>query len=905
MPIQLPATGGTAQGKTDSGSSLTVSFTLKAGVERLLVVSVAGSQVGGANITGATWNGQAMTLAGSYTTPDTSNRKHYAFFLLLGDSVTDTTANIVVSGSGADYIGMAAAQYNGVLQTGQPDISVSVTQSANAAGSHTTTLTTSTDHAWVVICEGGYNDTGDPEASTGTVFRVAETTYGTCGILDSGGGVSPAGSASFTTARASTAYRISHIAITFKPGALQPPMRLIVNGSEQYDGDQGDGAAFRAAVASLALAGAGGSAYLKKGSATNQRIAFAAKWTMPANTGPAIDIGLVPADLDAVKAAGRPFDPDTDDVADWLTFLNTNTTIDPMIEFAKVGNRYRWHGIAIDYGTGTGNVAVVTSPADTLLYDSAAQDAYALADQPDGVVFDRCIEVDRVFATGSFQGITHNGKAISISGHYAGRMIATASQGDGYALMGHVGDGPWLVEDCFFNRTGGEVIGFGTHGQRSGAGTPGAGDPGYQAWADAERQPLQAGWIQRRGRIWRDLADRTAVHSSTSVTNGTGSKTWTVPTGMVFVNGEAVSINGYAAGTMTGTVTSYTSATGQLVCNITSNTGSGTGTDWVITRSDVIYLSKNMGEFCYGQDILVEGYDFRNFWHDKGQQYHALICKLSTENLTSLDHVATRRITIRYSVFRSVAQLLALARFVAVNANPAISDITFEHNCCFDLGAQRFGFPATGNLFQLGLDMPINVKIRNNLLDVPLGPTALISIGDYNSAHYSRATLTGFELHSNVAILSGTHNYYEISGYFGTGPTAITSPGQFLTDGCTSPVASHNSIVTGADGNGWGAHAAAQTLYAGTSGRADLLAKLRAPEAAAQADRDYRYLEGEEELGLDGNVRGPDYAAMYLAMGWAWPFSWTPDLPEGSFVRQPNPVHLVRRFWPRQPARRR
>lgn len=891
MPIQLPASGGTAQGKTDSGASLTVSFTAKAGVERVLVVSVAGSQAGGANITGATWNSLALTLAGSYTTPDTSNRKHYAFYRLLGDSETDTTADLVVSGSGADYIGLAAQQYNGVLQTGQPDITTVVEQSTNGAGSKTTTLTTVTDHAWAVICEGGYNDTGDPEANTGTTFRVAETTYGTCGILDSGGGISPAGAASFTTSRDSTAYRISHIAIVFKPGTLQPPMRLSIDGVEQYDGDQGDGAAFRAAITAKAASGLGGTVYLRLGSATTREITFAAKWTIPANAGAVIDYGLDPVELDAVKAEGAWFDPDEDDPADWLTFRNVRVSSEPMIDMAIGAHNYHRHGVRIDYGTGTGNVAECTTPYSTLLYDTAEQDGYLVTQQPTGLKYDREAQSDRVYATGSFQTLTHNGASIHLTGFYAGRQNSTGGQGDGYAVMGHVGDGPWLVEDFFLDRTGGEAWGFGTHGQRSGAGTPGTGDPGYQNWADTLRIPLRDGFTAQRGRIWRDLADRRVLHSFSSVANGTGTKTWTVATGMSVTPGEAITANGYTAGTMTGTVTSYTSATGVLVCDITSNTGSGTGADWAITRTAITYASKNMGEFCYGQDVVLQGIDFRNFWHDAGQQYHALIFKLSTEALASLEHVVTRRFTVKYCVFRSVAQILALARYVATNNNAAISDITFEDNCCFDLGASRFGFPSTGNLFQLGLDMPVNVKINHNFFDVPLGQTSLISIGDSGSGHYSRNTLTGFEMHSNVALLSGTHSYYEISGYFGTGPTGITSPGQFLTDGCTSPVASHNSIVTGADGDGWGAHAAAQTLYAGTSGRAALQAKLRNPDDSVQADYDPRYLEGQEEDGYDGRTRGPNWSAMYEAMGPAiWPFSW---VPEGSSGVAFSPAWMV------------
>lgn len=882
MPIQLPASGGTAQGKTDSGSSLTVSFTAKAGVERLLVVSVAGSQAGGANITGATWNGSALTLAGSYTTPDTNNRKHYAFYRFLGDSGSDTTADLVVSGSGADYIGLAAQQYNGVLQTGQPDITTVVEQSTNGAGSKTTTLTTVTDHAWAVVCEGGYNDTGDPEASTGTTFRVAETTYGTCGILDSGGGLSPAGAASFTTARNATAYRISHIVIVFKPGTLAPPIRLYVNDVEEYDGDLGDGAAFRAAVAAVVAAGGGGSVLCELGSASTFELVFASRWTLPANAlGDTILLGVKTSVLDGFKPSGSPYIPGTDDMADWLTLRYSGTNTDALIQTALTGHSYHWQGVAFDYGTGTGNVVVATTPQATFTYDSADQDGYEPSEQPDDWQFDRCIEKAHIYTAGSFQAIKHNGKAITLLDHYVERTNSTGGQGDGYAHIGDVGDGPWLIRRAHYDRVGGEVWGFGSHGQRSGAGSVGAGDPGYQAFADADHQPLNAGLVFEQAKVHRNPADRKFFHSVTSNAIGTGSKTFTVPTGQTFVNGEAIYCEGYGGNNMTGTVTSYTAATGSLVLSIASVNGSGTKTDWSIKRSDVTYNSKNMGEFCYGQDVYIQGNDFRYYWHDMGQQYYPLILKLSTEELVSLEHVATRRITIRYNVFRSVSQLLSLARYVATNNNPAISDITFEHNLCFDLGLKQWGFPSTGNLINLGLDMPVNVRIRNNLFDVPVGDPGWISIGDAGSAHYSRNALTGFTLENNIALLSGTHPYYEIFGYFGTTPTAIIDPGHFLETGCTSAVARNNSVVTGPAGQAWRSFAAANTFYAEAAGRTSLLGKLTAPTAAADADRDYRYATGQEELGADGLVRGPNYWAMYQAMGWAWPFSWVPAAPPG------------------------
>lgn len=68
--------------------------------------------------------------------------------------------------------------------------------------------------------------------------------------------------------------------------------------------------------------------------------------------------------------------------------------------------------------------------------------------------------------------------------------------------------------------------------------------------------------------------------SSTSNSIGTGSKTFTVASGLWFVAGQTVTATS-GANSMTGTVTSYSGTT--LVLNITSTVGSGTFTSWTIT----------------------------------------------------------------------------------------------------------------------------------------------------------------------------------------------------------------------------------------------------------------------------------------------------------------------------------
>jgi hypothetical protein len=81
-----------------------------------------------------------------------------------------------------------------------------------------------------------------------------------------------------------------------------------------------------------------------------------------------------------------------------------------------------------------------------------------------------------------------------------------------------------------------------------------------------------------------------AMKSSSNVTQGTGTKTFTIPTGLPAdyfpVNGPVyISVDNTtnAQNQMEGTVTSYDSGTGALVCNITSSSGVGTYNFWRIS----------------------------------------------------------------------------------------------------------------------------------------------------------------------------------------------------------------------------------------------------------------------------------------------------------------------------------
>jgi len=79
----------------------------------------------------------------------------------------------------------------------------------------------------------------------------------------------------------------------------------------------------------------------------------------------------------------------------------------------------------------------------------------------------------------------------------------------------------------------------------------------------------------------------TTGSSVTSNTIGTGAKSFTTQTGLGYGVGRTLRMANSSTNFMTGEVTSYNSGTGSLVMNITSVSGSGTFTSWVITLGAV------------------------------------------------------------------------------------------------------------------------------------------------------------------------------------------------------------------------------------------------------------------------------------------------------------------------------
>lgn len=80
------------------------------------------------------------------------------------------------------------------------------------------------------------------------------------------------------------------------------------------------------------------------------------------------------------------------------------------------------------------------------------------------------------------------------------------------------------------------------------------------------------------------LAPGTSASSTTAILIGTGTKTFTIETDKLFVEGMTLKADS-AGNWIIGTVSSYNSGSGELVLNATTISGVGTYSDWTISIS--------------------------------------------------------------------------------------------------------------------------------------------------------------------------------------------------------------------------------------------------------------------------------------------------------------------------------
>jgi hypothetical protein len=82
--------------------------------------------------------------------------------------------------------------------------------------------------------------------------------------------------------------------------------------------------------------------------------------------------------------------------------------------------------------------------------------------------------------------------------------------------------------------------------------------------------------------------DKYSTTSSTSLTIGTGNKTFTVDTGLAYSINQDVVIAYDVSNDMNGVVTAYNSGTGSMTVNVTGTTGSGTYSSWSVNLDGAV-----------------------------------------------------------------------------------------------------------------------------------------------------------------------------------------------------------------------------------------------------------------------------------------------------------------------------
>jgi len=199
-------------GNVATASSFSFSYTCSSGSSRLLVVPVLGDATSDL-ITGVTYNSIAMQLVWKQRISGIS-RWQYFFYLINPAAGSHTVA--ITASSACDFILAGAADYTGVQQNSQPNVVLNDAK-GSAGTSWTSTFTTTVDNDWAILVETGFSASNPPGAGTGATRRAFDGAFGTWGIFDSGGVLTPPAAYSMTTTRPSSANDIGHMILAFKP----------------------------------------------------------------------------------------------------------------------------------------------------------------------------------------------------------------------------------------------------------------------------------------------------------------------------------------------------------------------------------------------------------------------------------------------------------------------------------------------------------------------------------------------------------------------------------------------------------------------------------------------------------------------------------------------------------------
>ncbi len=159
------ALGNTSTGGGAVATSLTYSHTVASGSDRFLMVGIDVINVTDV-VTGATYNGVAMTRANTRTDGITRTYTYYLF------APTTGANNVVISMSGTNQIAALSIDYNGVNQSA---IDSQVTNGAATGSTGDLAFTTVADNCWTVALARTQAGGSTPTASTGSTFRVTCT----------------------------------------------------------------------------------------------------------------------------------------------------------------------------------------------------------------------------------------------------------------------------------------------------------------------------------------------------------------------------------------------------------------------------------------------------------------------------------------------------------------------------------------------------------------------------------------------------------------------------------------------------------------------------------------------------------------------------------------------------------
>jgi hypothetical protein len=166
---------------TNTGFGTTLSFTVGAGSNRMLIVAVY-EATPAVNTATVTYNSVAMTKIGQQIDSD---RAISLWYLIAPTSGTHTVA---LTGSGSYTIAILAESYSGVNQVAPEASNTATVASASTISASVTTIS---DESWLVACFVGNAVT--LSAGTNTTFRATELTA-IVAIGDSNAAQTPAGS---------------------------------------------------------------------------------------------------------------------------------------------------------------------------------------------------------------------------------------------------------------------------------------------------------------------------------------------------------------------------------------------------------------------------------------------------------------------------------------------------------------------------------------------------------------------------------------------------------------------------------------------------------------------------------------------------------------------------------------